>query len=66
VQKAWASKRDPLYLPGNFNNRILIDACIPSDMKLKGSFPEVVDVSADLRARLRAKFPKLFNEGVYS
>src|SRR5207302_65812 len=29
IQKAWASKRDPLYLPGNFNNRILIDACIP-------------------------------------
>jgi len=61
VQKAWASKRDPLYLPGNFNNRILIDACIPYDMKLKGAFPQVVDVSADLRAKLRAKFPKLFN-----
>jgi len=30
-------------------------------MKLKGTFPPVVDVSADLRARLRAKFPKLFN-----
>ena len=61
VQKAWASKRDPLYLPGNFNNRILIDACIPYDMKLKGAFPQVVDVSADLRAKLRAKFPRLFN-----
>jgi hypothetical protein len=31
IQKAWASKRDPLFLPGNFNNRILIDACIPYD-----------------------------------
>ena len=61
VQKAWASKRDPLYLPGNFNNRILVDACIPYDMKLKGTFPQVVDVSADLRARLRAKFPQLFH-----
>ena len=61
VQKAWASKRDPLYLPGNFNNRILIDACIPYDMKLKGTFPHVVDVSADLRAKLRAKFPALFD-----
>jgi UbiD family decarboxylase len=60
VQKAWASKRDPLYLPGNFNNRILVDACIPYDMKLKGTFPQVVDVSADLRAKLRAKFPALF------
>ena len=60
IQKAWASKRDPLYLPGNFNNRILIDACIPYDMKLKSTFPTVVDVSADLRAKLRAKFPQLF------
>ena len=39
IQKAWASKRDPLFLPGNFNNRILIDACIPYDKKLKGTFP---------------------------
>jgi hypothetical protein len=45
IQKAWASKRDPLFLPGNFNNRILVDACIPYDMKLAGKFPPVVDVS---------------------
>jgi 4-hydroxy-3-polyprenylbenzoate decarboxylase len=56
IQKAWASKRDPLYLPGNFNNRILIDACIPYDMKLKGTFPPVVDVSPELRAKIRDKF----------
>ena len=60
IQKAWASKRDPLFLPGNFNNRILIDACIPYDMKLKGTFPTEVDVSDDLRAKLRAKFPHIF------
>ncbi len=60
IQKAWASKRDPLFLPGNFNNRILIDACIPYDKKLKGTFPITVDVSADLRKKLRAKFPQLF------
>jgi len=59
IQKAWASKRDPLFLPGNFNNRILIDACIPYDMKLKGTFPPVVDVSPDLRAKVRARFPNL-------
>lgn len=56
VQKAWASKRDPLYLPGNFNNRILIDACIPYDKYLAGTFPPVVDVSAELRRGIRAKF----------
>src|SRR5262250_1555574 len=60
IQKAWASKRDPLFLPGNFNNRILIDACIPYDRKLKGTFPVTVDVSTDLRKRLRTKFPQLF------
>jgi 3-polyprenyl-4-hydroxybenzoate decarboxylase len=59
IQKAWASKRDPLYLPGNFNNRVLIDACIPYDMKLKGKFPPVVDVSPELRAKLRAKFKQI-------
>ena len=56
VQKAWASKRDPLYLPGNFNNRILIDACIPYDKLLAGTFPPVVDVSPELRKKIRAKF----------
>ena len=60
IQKAWASKRDPLYLPGNFNNRILIDACIPYEKKLAGTFPKVVDVSAELRAKLKAKFGQLF------
>jgi UbiD family decarboxylase len=60
IQKAWASKRDPLFLPGNFNNRILVDACIPYDKKLKGTFPITVDVSPDLRRRLRSKFQQLF------
>ena len=59
IQKAWASKRDPLYLPGNFNNRVLIDACIPYEKKLAGTFPKVVDVSAELRVKVRAKFPNL-------
>ena len=57
IQKAWASKRDPLFLPGNFNNRILVDACIPYDKKLAGTFPDVVDVSSELRVKLKAKFP---------
>ena len=48
------------HLPGNFNNRVLIDACIPYDKKLKGTFPVTVDVSGDLRKRLRVKFPRLF------
>lgn len=59
IKKAWASKRDPLYLPGNFNNRILIDACIPYDQLLKGVFPPVVDVSNKLRKQIREKFSHL-------
>jgi hypothetical protein len=47
-------------LPGNFNNRILIDACIPYHRKLKGEFPKVVEVPEDVRAQLKAKFPLLF------
>jgi UbiD family decarboxylase len=58
IQKAWSSGRDPMFLPGNFNNRILIDACVPYDRKLKGKFPTVVDVSPELRAKLKAKLGK--------
>jgi 4-hydroxy-3-polyprenylbenzoate decarboxylase len=59
MQRAWSSKRDPMYLPGNFNNRILIDACMPYDKKLAGTFPKVVDVTAETRAKIRAKFPQI-------
>ncbi len=59
IQKAWASKRDPLFLPGNFNNRILIDACIPYDLYLKGAFPPVVDVSDEMRQTIKKKFSHL-------
>jgi hypothetical protein len=60
VQKAWSSGRDPMFLPGNFNNRILIDACVPYNRKLKGEFPKVVEVPEDVRAQLKAKFPQVF------
>ena len=60
VQKAWSSGRDPMFLPGNFNNRILIDACIPYNRKLRGEFPKVVEVPNDVRAQLKAKFSLVF------
>ncbi len=58
VRKAWSSGRDPLVLPdtGNFNNRILIDACIPYGRLLKGDFPPVVEVSPELAKRLTEKW----------
>ena len=42
------------------HHTILVDACIPYEKKLSSTFPIVVDVSADLRRRLRGKFPQLF------
>src|SRR5438094_171559 len=60
VQKAWSSGRDPMFLPGNFNNRILIDACIPYNRKLRGEFPKVVEVPEDYRAKMKSKFPQAF------
>ena len=59
VGDAAGLQRDPLWLPGNFNNRILVDACIPYEMKLKKTFPPVVDVSPGLREKIKAKFPGL-------
>jgi hypothetical protein len=49
-----------MFLPGNFNNRILIDACQPYNRKLKGEFPKVVDVPESVRQQLKAKFPHIF------
>ena len=64
IRKAWSSGRDPLVLPeqGNYNNRILIDACIPYHRKLRGDFPHVVDVSDQLREKLMKKWENLFNK----
>jgi 4-hydroxy-3-polyprenylbenzoate decarboxylase len=58
IRKAWSSGRDPLVIPntGNFNNRILIDACIPYGRLLKGDFPPVVDVPAELAKTLTEKW----------
>lgn len=62
IKKAWSSGRDPLVLPefGNYNNRILLDACIPYHRKLRGDFPAVVDVSEGLKKKLMEKFKELF------
>jgi hypothetical protein len=49
-----------MFLPGNFNNRILIDACQPYNRKLKGEFSKVVEVPENVRAQLKAKFPQVF------
>jgi hypothetical protein len=40
----------------NFNNRVLIDACIPYGRLLKGDFPPVVAVSPELTKTLTEKW----------
>ena len=37
-------------LPGNFHNnhRLLVDACVPYDLKIASKFPPVVDMNKDL------------------
>ena len=62
IRKAWSSGRDPLVIPeyGNYNNRILIDACIPYHRMMAGDFPHVVDVSEELTKKLQKKWKSLF------
>ena len=62
IRKAWSSGRDPLVLPefGNYNNRILVDACRPYHRVLRGDFPPVVGVSEELKGKLTEKFKELF------
>ncbi len=59
MQRAWSSRRDPMVVSGAFNNRVLIDACIPYERKERGDFPPVVDVSAAMRARLDARLSEI-------
>lgn len=49
-----------MFLPGNFNNRILIDACQPYNRKLRGEFPKVVEVPENVREQLRRRFSQIF------
>ncbi len=63
IRKAWSSGRDPLVIPehGNYNNRILVDACIPYHRKMAGDFPHVVEVSDQLKKKLMEKWKALFD-----
>jgi 3-polyprenyl-4-hydroxybenzoate decarboxylase len=54
------SVTEPMFLPGNFNNRILIDACQPYNRKLHGKFPKVVEVPENVREQLRRRFSQIF------
>jgi 4-hydroxy-3-polyprenylbenzoate decarboxylase len=61
LRRMQASPLDPIsYPPGiqAFNARMVVDACRPWERL--ASFPKVAQASAELRARVRDKFPGLF------
>jgi UbiD family decarboxylase len=63
LRRCWSTPLDPMGYAGAdgrsyFNDRLVIDACIPYD-RLK-TFPAVVATSAEQRDRLQARWPALF------
>lgn len=63
IKRCWSTSLDPMAYAGEdgrsfYNNRMLIDACRPSD-RLK-TFPTMVRTSETAAQRLRRRFPDLF------
>ena len=60
VRNCWSSPLGPLAYPDhhrNFNKRMLIDACRPwNDREV---FPKVVEASAEVKERIRKRWPDL-------
>ena len=64
MKRCWSTSLDPMSYAGEeglryYNNRMIIDACRPYDRL--ATFPEVVRTSDEDAARLRARWPELFN-----
>jgi 4-hydroxy-3-polyprenylbenzoate decarboxylase len=58
VRNCWSSPLDPMAYPEdrrNFNKRMLIDACRPWNRK--DTFPKVVEAGAELKERVRKRWP---------
>jgi UbiD family decarboxylase len=63
LRRCWSTPLDPMAYAGAdgrsyFNDRLVIDACIPYDRL--HSFPKIVRTSAEQRSRLQAAWPALF------
>ena len=64
MKRCWSTSLDPMAYAGEeglryYNNRMIIDACRPYDRL--ATFPEVVRTSDEDAARLRARWPELFD-----
>ena len=59
MQKCWSSKIDPLTFDGKYyNSRVVVDACKPYEHRL--DFSPVAETSAELKAKMMAKYPEQF------
>ena len=59
IRRHWSTPLDPmLFQPPWENNRAVVDACRPWGMLAK--FPAVAEASPDLKNRVMAKWPHLF------
>ena len=60
IKRSWSTPLDPLLRePPWHNNRGIIDACRPFGWK--DDFPKVAEASSELKAKIRGKYPKLFD-----
>ena len=62
VRNCWSSPLDPMAYPDdrrNFNKRMLIDACRPWNQR--DTFPKVVEASAEVKERIRKRWPDLWD-----
>jgi 4-hydroxy-3-polyprenylbenzoate decarboxylase len=61
IRRHWSGPLDPRLPEGvTWNSRAIVDACRPFEMR--NDFPPVVRASAELREKVRRKFPQLFGE----
>jgi 4-hydroxy-3-polyprenylbenzoate decarboxylase len=60
IRRHWSTPLDPmLSKPPWENNRAVVDACKPWAMK--DNFPITAEASTELREKVMAKWPDLFN-----
>ena len=59
TRKCWSSRIDPMRSDDRlYNSRVMVDACIPFERL--DEFPKVAETSAELRAKMVAKFQDKF------
>jgi len=66
LRRCWSTPLDPMSNTGlvaegtrMFNSRVIVDACIPYELKTKKLFPTPVGASPELRAKVETKYGSL-------